>query len=245
MVTGISIGRVCDPTKCYVEQLFFVRKKMILQLEHVTKHYRDQSDLIPVLTDVNFNISAGETVALTGDSGSGKSTLLHIAAGLETPDVGKVLIGDRDISRLSESDRARVRRTDVSVIFQQFNLIPSITVEANIRFQAELSKRTDDAWISELVKVLGLQAHLRKYPEVLSGGQQQRVAIARSLALRPTFLLADEPTGNLDEKTSDTVVSQMLALVAESNTSLLIVTHSPHVAAKMKNQKLLQNGRLI
>ena len=218
---------------------------MILRLEHVTKHYRDQSDVIPVLTDINLSISAGETVALTGDSGSGKSTLLHIAAGLETPDFGKVLIGDQDISQLSEPDRARVRRTDVSVIFQQFNLIPSLTVEANIRFQAELSKRTDSAWIDELVEVLGLKAHLGKYPEVLSGGQQQRVAIARSLALRPIFLLADEPTGNLDQKTSDTVVSQMLALVTEINTSLLIVTHSPDVAAQMKIQKKLQNGRLI
>ena len=218
---------------------------MILRLEHVTKHYRDQSDVIPVLTDINLSISAGETVALTGDSGSGKSTLLHIAAGLETPDFGKVLIGDQEISQLSEPDRARVRRTDVSVIFQQFNLIPSLTVEANIRFQAELSKRTDSAWINELVEVLGLKAHLGKYPEVLSGGQQQRVAIARSLALRPVFLLADEPTGNLDEKTSDTVVSQMLGLVTEINTSLLIVTHSPDVAAQMKIQKKLQNGRLI
>lgn len=218
---------------------------MILRLEHVTKHYRDQGDVIPVLTDINLSISAGETVALTGDSGSGKSTLLHIAAGLETPDFGKVLIGDQDISQLSEPDRARVRRTDVSVIFQQFNLIPSLTVEANIRFQAELSKRTDSAWINELVEVLGLKAHLGKYPEVLSGGQQQRVAIARSLALRPVFLLADEPTGNLDEKTSDTVVSQMLGLVTEINTSLLIVTHSPDVAAQMKIQKKLQNGRLI
>ena len=221
------------------------QKNMILRLEHVTKHYRDQSDVIPVLTDINLSISAGETVALTGDSGSGKSTLLHIAAGLETPDFGKVLIGDQDISQLSEPDRARVRRTDVSVIFQQFNLIPSLTVEANIRFQAELSKRTDSAWINELVEVLGLKAHLGKYPEVLSGGQQQRVAIARSLALRPIFLLADEPTGNLDEKTSDTVVSQMLGLVTEINTSLLIVTHSPDVAAQMKIQKKLQNGRLI
>ena len=221
------------------------QKNMILRLEHVTKHYRDQSDVIPVLTDINLSISAGETVALTGDSGSGKSTLLHIAAGLETPDFGKVLVGDQDISQLSEPDRARVRRTDVSVIFQQFNLIPSLTVEANIRFQAELSKRTDSAWINELVEVLGLKAHLGKYPEVLSGGQQQRVAIARSLALRPVFLLADEPTGNLDEKTSDTVVSQMLALVTEINTSLLIVTHSPDVAAQMKIQKKLQNGRLI
>ena len=221
------------------------QKNMILRLEHVTKHYRDQSDVIPVLTDINLSISAGETVALTGDSGSGKSTLLHIAAGLETPDFGKVLIGDQDISQLSEPDRARVRRTDVSVIFQQFNLIPSLTVEANIRFQAELSKRTDSAWINELVEVLGLKAHLGKYPEVLSGGQQQRVAIARSLALRPIFLLADEPTGNLDQKTSDTVVSQMLALVTEINTSLLIVTHSPDVAAQMKIQKKLQNGCLI
>ncbi len=221
------------------------QKNMILRLEHVTKHYRDQSDVIPVLTDINLSISAGETVALTGDSGSGKSTLLHIAAGLETPDFGKVLIGDQDISQLSEPDRARVRRTAVSVIFQQFNLIPSLTVEANIRFQAELSKRADSAWINELVEVLGLKAQLGKYPEVLSGGQQQRVAIARSLALRPVFLLADEPTGNLDEKTSDTVVSQMLALVTEINTSLLIVTHSPDVAAKMKIQKKLQNGHLI
>ncbi|MDB2403040.1 ABC transporter ATP-binding protein [Litoricolaceae bacterium] len=220
-------------------------KYMILQLEHVTKNFRDQGDVIPVLTDINFSISAGETIALIGDSGSGKSTLLHIAAGLDIPDTGRVLIHGQDISRLRESDRARVRRTDVSVIFQQFNLIPSITIEANIRFQAALSQRKDDVWIDELVKVLGLNAHLRKYPEMLSGGQQQRVAIARSLAVRPALLLADEPTGNLDEQTSDTVVSQMLALVAEINTSLLIVTHSPHIAAQMKIQKRLQNGCLI
>ena len=128
-------------------------KHMILQLEHVTKNFRDQGDVITVLTDINFSISAGETVALKGDSGSGKSTLLHIAAGLDTPDTGRVLIHGQDISRLRESDRARVRRTDVSVIFQQFNLIPSITIEANIRFQAALSQRTDDVWIDELVKV--------------------------------------------------------------------------------------------
>ena len=164
---------------------------MILQLEHVTKNFRDQGDIIPVLTDINFSISAGETIALIGDSGSGKSTLLHIAAGLDIPDTGRVLIHGQDISRLRESDRARVRRTDVSVIFQQFNLIPSITIEANIRFQAALSQRKDDVWIDELVKVLGLNAHLRKYPEMLSGGQQQRVAIARSLAVRPALLLAD------------------------------------------------------
>ncbi len=222
-----------------------IKNRMILQLEHVTKHYDDQGDVVPVLTDVSFTVAPGETIALTGDSGSGKSTLLHIAAGLETPNIGRVLIGDQDISQLSESDRARVRRTDVSIIFQQFNLIPSITVEANIRFQAALSQRIDDDWINELVEVLGLNAHLKKYPEMLSGGQQQRVAVARSLALRPALLLADEPTGNLDEKTSDVVVSQMLALVAQINTSLLIVTHSPRIAAQMEIQKLLKSGQLI
>ena len=207
--------------------------------------FRFEPGLEPVLTIPEWRVAANERVFLQGNSGSGKSTLLGLLAGLRTPTAGVVNILDTQISALSGRKRDAFRAQNIGVVFQQFNLIPSITVQANIRFQAELSKRTDSAWINELVEVLGLKAHLGKYPEVLSGGQQQRVAIARSLALRPVFLLADEPTGNLDEKTSDTVVSQMLALVTEINTSLLIVTHSPDVAAQMEIQKKLQNGRLI
>jgi putative ABC transport system ATP-binding protein len=187
---------------------------------------------------------AGETLALRGESGSGKSTLLHIAGALELPDGGSVEIAGRDLSKMDDAERAAVRRRDVAIIFQQFNLIPSLTVASNITFQANLSGPVDKTKIEKIVSALGLADQMKKYPEALSGGQQQRVAIARALVAEPKLLLADEPTGNLDEKTAQAVLEQMLKLVAETDTALMVVTHSQNVAARMDRQLLLIEGKL-
>ncbi|MEM6304255.1 MAG: ABC transporter ATP-binding protein [Pseudomonadota bacterium] len=217
---------------------------MVLALTDVTKSYRDSDGAVPVLAGVSLELAAGETLALTGESGSGKSTILHIAAGLEEPDAGSVRVNGQEVAGLDDAARAALRRTDIALIFQSFNLIPSLTVAANIAFQAQLSGREDKAHIAQLVEALGLSAQLRKYPEALSGGQQQRVAIARALAAKPKLLLADEPTGNLDETTADEVLAQMLALVAQTGAALMVVTHSPKLAARMDRALHLRGGLL-
>ncbi|AGI70300.1 ABC transporter ATP-binding protein [Octadecabacter arcticus 238] len=187
----------------------------------------------------------GETLALTGESGSGKSTLLHLVGGLDQPDGGHVEIDGVDIGALDDASCAAVRRDKVGVIFQQFNLIPSLTVASNIAFQARLAGVEDVDWTRDLTNRMGLADHMAKYPEQLSGGQQQRVAIARTLAARPALVLADEPTGNLDETTADTVLDLMLTLVAETNAALLMVTHSERLAARMGRRLHLRAGRVV
>ena len=217
---------------------------MVLKLNSIQKSFRTNEGEVPVLSDVSLSLFAGETLALRGESGSGKSTLLHIAGALELPDGGSVEIAGRDLSKMDDAERAAVRRRDVAIIFQQFNLIPSLTVASNISFQANLSGPIDKTKIEKIVSALGLADQMKKYPEALSGGQQQRVAIARALVAEPKLLLADEPTGNLDEKTAQAVLEQMLKLVAETETALMVVTHSQNVAARMDRQLLLIEGQL-
>ncbi|MFP7672913.1 ABC transporter ATP-binding protein [Marivita sp. S0852] len=217
---------------------------MVLRVKNVSKSYPGVDGAVPVLRGVDIAMSAGETLALTGESGSGKSTLLHVIGGLDIVDDGTIEVAGQDITGLDDTGRAALRRSDVGVIFQQFNLIPSLTVEANIAFQARLAGRFDAARLAQLSDALGLTPHLAKYPEALSGGQQQRVAIARTLLAQPTLVLADEPTGNLDEATAADVLDQMLALVRDTGAALMVVTHSPVVAARMDRQVHLSQGRL-
>jgi putative ABC transport system ATP-binding protein len=193
---------------------------------------------------VSLSLARGACVALTGESGSGKSTLLHLAGGLDRPDAGQILFEGRDIVQLGESDLAAFRRTRIGMVFQQFNLIPSLDVAANLAFQARLAGRHDPDWCSALAERLGLSGLLGRYPEQLSGGQQQRVAIGRALAARPKLILADEPTGNLDEATGDAVLDLMLALQAETGAALLMVTHSLRLAARLGSRVHLSAGRL-
>ena len=155
-----------------------------------------------------------------------------------------VAVDGTDIGALDDKGRAAVRRDKIGVVFQQFNLIPSISVGANIAFQARLSGREDKAWIADLSDRMGLTGQLGKYPEQLSGGQQQRVAIARTLAAKPALVLADEPTGNLDEATADTVMDLMLELAGETQAALLMVTHSERLAARMGRRLHLRAGRV-
>ena len=217
---------------------------MVLKLNSIRKSYSTTEGKVLVLNDVSLTLFAGETLALRGESGSGKSTLLHIAGALELPDEGHVEIGGKELSKMDDTGRAAVRRKDIAIVFQHFNLIPSLNVAANINFQANLSGPVDKIKLEKIVSSLGLSDQMGKYPEALSGGQQQRVAIARALVTEPKLLLADEPTGNLDEQSSQSVLEQMLTLVAETNTALMVVTHSRNVAARMDKELRLIGGRL-
>lgn len=217
----------------------------MLELRHVHKSYATPQGSLNILCDVNLNLAAGESLALMGESGSGKSTLLHLAAGLDLPDSGEVRVNGQRLSALDEPGRARLRRETLGLVFQQFHLVASLNVADNLRLQARLAGREDPAWSARLIARLGLDGREKHYPEQLSGGQQQRLAIGRALAPRPALLLADEPTGNLDETTAETVLDLLLALVAESGSSLLMVTHSPSVAAPLDRQLLLRHGQLL
>ena len=218
---------------------------MLLELKDITKSFSGVDGDVEVLRGVSLGLDAGETLALTGESGSGKSTILHISAGLEVPDGGSLHLQGVEINGLGEAERANLRRSEVGIVFQQFNLIPSLTVEENIGFQASLAGRRDKTFESELVEALGLEDQLKKYPESLSGGQQQRVAIARALAVRPKLLLADEPTGNLDESTASAVLTAMLDLVGRTGAALMVVTHSAALAKKMDRRVRLKGGVLL
>jgi len=217
---------------------------MLLIVENLRKTFPGAEAPLVVLNGVGLSLDAGETLALQGESGSGKSTLLHLIGALDAADSGTIRLAGREITALDEAGRAALRRTEVGLIFQKFNLIPSLNVADNIAFQARLGGRHDPGRTTALATALGLTAQLGKYPEALSGGQQQRVAIARTLAARPRIILADEPTGSLDEATAAAVMDEMLALVAETGAALIVATHSPLVAARLDRQVYLHRGRL-
>lgn len=217
---------------------------MLLTVQNIHKTYQTADGPFEVLRGVDLSLDTGETLALTGESGSGKSTLLHLIGGLDTPDAGQIMLEGQDIAALDDNGRATLRRGTVGVVFQQFNLIPSLRVVDNISFQARLSERHDHDWAATLAARMGLEPHLNKYPEQLSGGQQQRVAIARTLAPKPRLVLADEPTGNLDETTAAIVLDLMLELVSETGAGLLMVTHSDGLAGRMSRRLHLRAGQL-
>jgi putative ABC transport system ATP-binding protein len=214
----------------------------MLRVRDLTKTYRSAGEPVAVLRGVNLDVAAGERVALTGESGSGKSTLLHLIAGLDAADSGAIRLGDIVLADLDDAGRAGWRRDRLGLVFQQFNLIPSLSVDDNLKFQARIAGRHDAKWHAELVERLGLGQLTRRYPEQLSGGQQQRVAIGRALAIKPVLLLADEPTGNLDEATADTVLALTRDLVARTGCGFLMVTHSARLAATLDRQVRLHAG---
>ena len=213
-----------------------------LELHDVCKGFDSLEGRVSVLESVSLRLEAGQSLALTGESGSGKSTLLHIAAGLDRADSGRVLLAGQDISALNDTGRAALRRGHVGLIFQQFNLVPSLNVAANLALQARLAGRAEAGRIDALAQRLGLEGLMARYPEQLSGGQQQRVAIGRCLAATPALVLADEPTGNLDEATGDSVLDLMLELTRADGVALLLVTHSPRLAARCDRRAHLRAG---
>lgn len=217
---------------------------MLVEAQGVRKRYSTGDGPLTVLDGVSLKLAEGETLALTGESGSGKSTLLHLLAALDTPDEGTIRLDGIQLDGLDDTGRATQRRQTVGLVFQQFNLIPALDVRANLAFQARLARRYDAAWQGHLAERLGLTDCLGRYPEQLSGGQQQRVAIGRALAARPRVLMADEPTGNLDEASADAVMGLMLDLVTETRAGLLMVTHSSLLAGRLSRRVHLSGGRL-
>ena len=216
----------------------------MLHIKNLSKSYRYADAQQSVLEQLDFEMAASSSVALLGESGSGKSTLLHLIAGLDRADQGEINFDGHAIHAAPESELAALRRSRLSLVFQQFHLISTLTVLDNIRFQAALCNRLDSEYEAELIDRLGLVDQTGKYPQQLSRGQQQRVAIARALLHKPLLVLADEPTGNLDESSSIEVMGLFSDLVKRAGSSLLMVTHSPAMADFMDRRVFLHNGKL-
>lgn len=217
----------------------------MLSIKNLYKSFGESEREVCVLDSLSFEMQPASSVALLGESGSGKSTLLHLIAGLDKAQSGEIEFAGHRLSILSESALARIRRHQISLVFQQFHLISTLSVLDNIRFQAALCQRFDDAFEGQLIDRLGLSRLLKKLPHQLSRGEQQRVAIARALLHKPELVLADEPTGNLDEQSSLEVMAVFTDLVKSAGSSLLMVTHSKEMATFMQRSVLLHNGRLL
>ena len=216
----------------------------MLSIKNLCKSYRYADARQSVLEQLEFDMAASTSVALLGESGSGKSTLLHLIAGLDRADQGQIHFDGHAIHTAREAQLAELRRSRLSLVFQQFHLISTLTVIDNIRFQSALCGRFDPAYEAELIERLGLAEQTVKYPQQLSRGQQQRVAIARALLHKPLLVLADEPTGNLDESSSLEVMGLFSDLVKRAGSSLLMVTHSRSMANFMDRRVWLHNGKL-
>ena len=219
-----------------------------IQLRGLTRLFREGEHVHNVLDGVDLDIRRGETVALRGRSGSGKSTLLNLIGGIDAPDAGSVTVAGIDLTRLAERERTLFRRKHIGFVYQSFNLVPTLNVADNIRLVLELNKvpaAQASARIAELLASVGLGNRAESYPDVLSGGEQQRVAIARALAHEPAVLLADEPTGNLDDASAEGVLGLLDKLVRDSSHTMLIATHSQHVASLCDRVLELHNGRLV
>ena len=201
---------------------------------------------VNILRGVSLTIGPGETVALLGPSGSGKSTLMMVAAGLERPTHGRVMVAGKDLAALDEDGLARLRRGHVGIVFQSFHLIPTMTAQENVAIPLEFAGAADafGAAAAALARV-GLDHRLSHYPAQLSGGEQQRVAIARAFVAGPQLLLADEPTGNLDQATGDVVIDCLFAEHARQGTSLLLITHDPKLAERCTRQLQMADGRIV
>jgi putative ABC transport system ATP-binding protein len=217
----------------------------LLQVSGLTKSYATPQGPMPVLKGVDLTLGASESLALLGESGSGKSTLLHLIGGLDEADGGEIVLDGVRVTDQPDGARAALRRERIGIVFQQFNLVPSLTVAGNLAFQARIAGRYDAAWQDELTERLGLSGLAVRYPEQLSGGQQQRVAIGRALATRPRLLIADEPTGNLDEATGDEVLNLALDLIRRTGCGFLMVTHSTRLAARLDRQVTLASGVVV
>jgi putative ABC transport system ATP-binding protein len=216
-------------------------------LEHLNRQYNDAGVKQLVLKDVSLNIAQGESVALLGRSGSGKSTLLNLISGIDMPDAGKVIVDDLDLTAMNEHERTLFRREHIGFIYQFFNLVPSLTAQENIEFTLELNgfpASEISSRVKALMEELDIASKADRYPAQLSGGEQQRVAIARALIHQPKVVLADEPTGNLDARTGQSILQTLHTLLKEHNSTLLLVTHSLEVANSADRIITLEDGYL-
>ncbi|MCI9458058.1 MAG: ABC transporter ATP-binding protein [Oscillospiraceae bacterium] len=218
----------------------------LLRCENITKTYGSGAAQVTALSHLNLSIHKGEFVAIVGTSGSGKSTLLHMLGGVDRPTEGHIYIEDTDISALSEEELAVFRRRKVGLIYQFYNLIPTLNVRKNILLPMLLdNRRPDEARFREIVETLGLADRLTHLPGELSGGQQQRVAIARSLIYRPALLLADEPTGNLDRKNSEETVALLKLSNQKYGQTVLLITHDENIALEAPRIITIEDGKIL
>lgn len=216
----------------------------IVKTVNLTKTY-DSGVEVRALSEVNFELEKGALIAIIGDSGSGKSTLLHLLAGVDKPTSGEIYIQDMDITKLCKEELTIFRRRNIGVIYQFFNLIPNISVRKNILLPLLLdNKREDKKYFDEIIRTLGIEEKLDRFPKQLSGGEQQRVAIARSLITRPTIILADEPTGNLDRKNSEEISSLFRLVNKRFKSTIIIITHDEKVANSCDRAYKMVDGKL-
>ncbi len=218
----------------------------LLKTNNLTKNYGIKETLVRALKPTSIEVEKGEFVAIVGPSGSGKSTLLHLLAGLDKPSAGQVFINDKDIYSMSEKEISRYRRRNIGFIFQAFNLIPILSAEENIKLPVLMdNKKVDEAYISELMEVLDIKDRKNHLPGELSGGQQQRVSIARALANKPSIILADEPTGNLDSKNSKEVLELLRKTIENYDQTLVMITHDSNIAAMADRIITISDGMII
>ena len=218
----------------------------VLQGVGVSKSVEDATGTLSILSNVDLTLSQGQTMAIVGASGSGKSTLLSILAGLDTPSSGQVLLAGQDLFALDEDARAAWRGQHLGFVFQNFQLLPHLTALENVMLPLELASRKDArSAAADMLDRVGLSSRLRHYPKVMSGGEQQRVALARAFVMRPTLLMADEPTGSLDFATGESVMQLMFALNAEVGTTLLLVTHDQGIAKRCQQTLTLAAGQVV
>lgn len=215
---------------------------------NVTRHFREGDRLLVVLKHLNAEFAGGASVALRGRSGSGKSTLLNLISGIDVPDEGRIEVAGLDLTGMSERDRTLFRRRHIGFIYQAFNLLPTLTVADNVRLVLELNQvpaAEAAVRVETVLEQVGLGERAHSYPDILSGGEQQRVAIARALVHKPSLLLADEPTGNLDDKTAASVLDLLDTLVRQCGGAMIVATHSATVAAYCDRVLELRDGKLV
>ena len=218
----------------------------ILKARQIKKYYGKNENLTKALDGVDLNINQGEFVAIIGASGSGKSTLLNMIGGLDNPTSGEVQIGGKEIGNMNADELTVFRRRNIGFIVQNYNLIPVLNVLENITLPIELDgKSPDESFITEIIDILGLKEKIYKMPSQLSGGQQQRVAIARALSSKPSIILADEPSGNLDSVTSEEVLGLMKKMSEQFHQTIVMITHDPNIASKADRTIKISDGKVI
>ncbi len=218
---------------------------VVLKTEQLKKYYGEGDSLTKALDGINFSVERGEFVSIVGTSGSGKSTLLNMIGGLDIPSSGKVVIDNKEISSMSDNELTIFRRRQIGFIFQNYNLVPMLNVYENIVLPIELDGgKIDKKFINEIIELLHLEEKLERYPNNLSGGQQQRVAIARALASKPAIILADEPTGNLDTKTSQEVLGLMKMSAKKFGQTLVMITHNMEIAQLADKIIRIEDGKI-
>ena len=218
----------------------------ILKVENLTKVYGKDNNKVVALDNVSFTVEKGEFIAIVGASGSGKSTLLHLIGGVDTPTSGKVFIDGQDIYKLNSDKLAIFRRREVGLIYQFYNLIPILTVEENITLPLELDNRKVDKFeLNEIIKLLGLEKRRNHLPNELSGGQQQRTSIGRAIITKPAIILADEPTGNLDYKASEEVVTLLQKMNKDYKQTIIMITHNLEIASYADRIITIEDGKIV